>query len=361
MKSIDKLKSDSLLRNDIKLYQFAVEAHAMAADAENTKLYLKQKADTIGLFKNSYDCIRNIMVVDSLESTSRPHKKKKYFESNQALLQRYFKFLHSAGRYYYTKKKYGNAIPFFSLYLELPHHNLWRGMADISSDSVYKENTYLYSKSCLLEQDYKNVYKYEALLMSDSVYKRSSIENFALAAEGKKDNLIYEDYLLLGIRLYPKHSFFYTRLLDFYNHNKEASKALALADTLLQADSCNLVILEGKCLALMNLQKYEEVIKVAQKILRISPETTNANYYVGASYCNLADKIASPSNINSQLFKRAEKKKKALYRTAQPYLEKFAEREPQKDKLWAPLLYKVYLSLEIENKFVEIDKLLKSK
>lgn len=88
------------------------------------------------------------------------------------------------------------------------------------------------------------------------------------------------------------------------------------SDSLLQMDSTCVVFWEGKSLALLNLQRYEEAIETSKRCLMLDTTAVEANYYVGAAYCSLAANIIMPTNINSKAYKQAA----ALRKNTIPWL-----------------------------------------
>ena len=50
-----------------------------------------------------------------------------------------------------------------------------------------------------------------------------------------------------------------------------------------------------------------------------------------------------------------------LYKKARPCMEMVRRLQPEKSDLWAPLLYRIYLNLNLGEEFNEIDRLLHPK
>ena len=189
----------------------------------------------------------------------------------------------------------------------------------------------------------KDVSRYKDMALQDSTQRCLIYEVLAQSAAHQKDTVKYMEYLYTGISKYPRHAFFFTNIADYYAHHGDYKRISALADTLLLADSTNVVFWEGKCVALINLKKHHEAIAAAEKCLQQDSTLLSSYYYIGASYCNLAGEVVLPTNINSATYREAYNCRKDYYKKAQPYLEYFRQHAEEQKKFWAPLLYKVYL------------------
>lgn len=353
LRLIAPLLSDSMYKGEERLYEYSIEAHLMAHEKENTKAYLKQAYDTVQFFRTSLGVIENIFILDSLEQ--QKEQKKRKVAAYTTYINRFLPNINAAGRYFLKQKKYADAITFFNLFLSTPSYLFPKHKI---GKEKYTESAYLCTKSYFLKQDFQQVRKYEAILLSDSTYLCSSLEFYAIAAETLKDTCAYLHFLRKGVQLCPSNAYYFTRLADYYIINQQPQYTLYLADSLLQRDSSLVVAMEGRCLALMSLQQYPKAIQQAKAILKVDSTAINPHYYIGASLCNIADLTPAVNNINSKDFVKNERKRKALFKSALPSLERFRTLVPDKKDMWGPLLYKIYLSTGNEQKFKEIDALL---
>ena len=64
------------------------------------------------------------------------------------------------------------------------------------------------------------------------------------------------------------------------------------------------------------------------------------------------------ANINSKEYVANRQKMMKLMRESLPYLEIYRSMRPQDKERWAPLLYNVYLALNDEKKFTEMETIL---
>ncbi len=361
LNKIKALEADSAAKDDPKLYDLAVEAEIMLNDAENEKIYLKQPCDTAKFFGSLLDIYRYALKADSVESLTLEDKGKPTprRKKNAALLKNLYPNLGFAGRYYYDRRQYAVATTYLQVFLDMPGSALWKHLQPVPADARYRANAYCYLKSAFLSENYAAVPRYADIVLTDTLVHQNAMEMLAISARAVNDTLAYLKYLNEGLASHPDAPFFFTNLSDYYMGRGEYDKALSLAESQLQNDTTNLCFLAGKSLALLKLHRYDESIAISQKMLAADSTLADVYYNIGACYCNLANEIPLPPNVNSAQFRSAKKQVAALYVEARPYVERYRALRPDAQTLWAPLLYRIYLELNEGKLFDEIDKLLK--
>lgn len=360
VKELAKLEADSVANKLPRLYNLGKEVQIQLNDAENVKIYLGNAYDTAAFFSSTLAIYDYILKCETQEQRllAEEGEKMKYHKDNGETLHRYYANLNAGGRYYYSKKNYTTAMKYLRMYLDIPGQAIWGTDKSVTTTRAYVNNVYMYQKCAYVSQSYDEVERYKEVILNDtSAQRRKAIEYFALTAEQQKDTAAFHDYLLLGLEGYPDEGFFFTHLVDYYAERGRYDKVMALAEGVLQRDSTNIVALEAKSLALMNTDKDKEAIEVAKQCLAVDSLLTDAYYYVGAAYCNLALEVMLPMNINTKAYATAATRQKELYAQARPYMEKYRELAPEEKAKWAPLLYRIYFTLNLGTQFEEIDKI----
>lgn len=360
LKAVRQLELDSQLRAEPRLYQMGMQACELLNDVENEKVYLKQDFDTLSLFRTTYDIFRYALRCDSAETAwvARERRKYKYRSENAERLRRYSSNLKVAANYFYMKKDYREAVRFYAMIVEASGAPLWEGRSSgIEEEELHVAASRHLHGSYML-REYGEVPRYEDLALRDTAHLAMTLELLAQTAAERQDTVLSLRYLREGLAAYPRQPFFFTNLADYYGRHGEYGKVLVMADTLLAADSASLMLLEAKSLALLNLRRYAESIEVSRKCLALDSTLTEAYYYIGASYCNLAAEVELPANINSRAYREAYDERKAFYGKARPYVERYRELAPGREAQWAPLLYNIYLNLNRGRQFEEIERIL---
>ena len=131
-----------------------------------------------------------------------------------------------------------------------------------------------------------------------------------------------------------------------------------MSDSLLRIRPQNKHYLYGKSLALIDLKKYEEAIDCAKQIISIDTTATESLFHIGFCYYKLAEEIKRPSNLHSANQSKSVQSIKNYYRESLPYLEMYRKSQPNATQKWAPLLYQIYLQLNMGKQFEEISKIM---
>ncbi len=357
LKKVEALEQDSVLKDDIKRLDYGVEACLKLLDAENMKIYLKQKYDTVGYFKYSYRLYDFLLESDALEGEA--YNKKRH-SRNQKLLNAYSKNIRSAGNYFFKNKDYKQALCYFDRLVEASESRLGKDVLKLS-DKEQARVAYLSLLSMRELKDARGVLKYSEAALNDSAGRRNVRELTSLAYLTIGDTTNYEKELLQGLAEYPRTPFFYSRLSELYLKSARFDDAVALSERMIKGgDDKNIAYWMTNATAMMNLKRYAEAISAGQRALEIDETCHVMNFVVGASYCNLALAIKLPVSIHSVEYDLAVGKQKEYYGNALPYLEKYRAAVPDDAAAWAPLLYRVYLSLNMGRKFSEIEQIMKA-
>ena len=89
---------------------------------------------------------------------------------------------------------------------------------------------------------------------------------------------------------------------------------------------------------------------------KVDPDNARADYFIGKAYVHRAKSILLPTSIKAPGYTKAFKAQRKCYEEAKPHLERFRKAAPDAPRLWAPLLYDVYLNLNLGKEFEEISK-----
>lgn len=358
IQQIKKLRADSTYRDNAKLCLYSIESNRGLNDAENTKIYLKKSYDTITFFSTTNEIIREAVKLNQLEKEIEKQESKKPKQTRFVCEQllKYFPNLNAAARYYYKKENFKEAMPYLRTCLDLPHTELGQ-MAHLSTRGD-EQNAIYYLVSAYNTKQYDEVTRYDSIALMPVATRPTIIKYLALTAEAKADTATYHHQLREGWTAYPHDAFFFTRLADFYNRNKQFDNTLRLSSQQLKMDSTYAAAYMAQCVAHYELHQYDSCIVSAQHTLACDSTYAEAHYYIGAAYVNKVDRVDMPDHITSRAYKKALAEQQELYKMAEPALETYQRMVPQAQKQWAPLLYKVYLALNRGKKFAEIEKLM---
>lgn len=357
IKQVDQCAQDSTLNSIPKLYNYAVDAYRGISDVENEKIYLKQAYDTARFFNSVKSMFDYALKCDEKEIEKGRFR---FRNRNRELLLSHYPNLRIAGRYYYRKHDYTTALPYLEMYVKAASSPLLAGTDWARLDPWMPYIGYLSLKSCYRVKRYDDVLRYAELALQDSLHRGSTLYYMALTSRIKGNDGDYERFLRAGLTLAPGSPFFFTNLTDFYLKEGKTDVALALTDSMLRTKPDSPLYLYGKSLALMSAEHYAESIEAAKQALEFDEDLAEAYYVVGVCYYNLAVRMVRPDHVDMELYRKTHAQIRDYYAKARPYLETFRRLAPDDSARWAPLLYRIYFSLNMGEQFEEIEQLMRT-
>jgi tetratricopeptide (TPR) repeat protein len=192
--------------------------------------------------------------------------------------------------------------------------------------------------------------RYHKLALQDSARADFTLQFVAEARRLLKDEELYLKTLEEGFRRYPQFPYFFPRLMDIYTSRGQYERALAVADSALAVNDSSQLYVFAKSSTLLRMGRYEESIVYSDRLLTLNDSLPEAYFNAGTAYVSMA------GDLNPRKDKR---RIKSCYQKARVYLERYRALAPKEQEKWAPLLYRIYLNLNMGKQFDEIDRLLR--
>ena len=350
-----KLLKDSVNRENKKIYLTLFEAIRQQYDQGNMKLYLKQQYDTAALFVSAKKMFTVLEELDSIEA--RPDKKGRvrieYRNRHSDFLNQYRRNIFNGGVYHANKLKFAQAYEFFDLYIDCAHKPLFSKFRYDSLDVRMPVAAYWAVLCGYKSQDAAKTLKHSQLALTDSAHLNYTLQYLAETYKMVGNTNCYVETLKAGFRHDCEFPFFYPRLLDYYSGKGDLDSAMCVVNRLLEKNDSAEIYLFAKSALLLNMGKYAECIDICKSLLAKNDSMPEVYLNMGLSYVNLAvetERVSKSRNKRVQIT--------SFYKSALPYMERYRKMMPaQKDK-WAPVLYNIYLNLNMGKQFDEMDKLL---
>lgn len=337
------LANDSTNRHNPKIYSTWFDAVEKQYAAGNEKLYLKQQYDTAALFGYAKEMFDILASLDSIDTA--PRKK------NSEILNNYRPNLYYGGSFFVRKGQYDRGYDLFDCYIGTASHPMFARFNYSQKDGRLAEAAYWATYCGYMMKSPEKVMKYTYLAEGDSAKLKYTLRYRAESYLRLNDNENYLATLKRGFKAYPEFRYFFPQLMDYYGERKDYENALATANEALQTDSTNVLFLFAKSTVLLNMGRYDECIRVSERIININDTLPMPYYNLGTSLLNKALELEKDIRKN-------KKQLTAVYRQALPYMEKFRALAPDEKKKWAPALYRIYLNLNMGKQFEEIDKII---
>ena len=360
MKEVARLGADSICRYMPKLYELAAKAQIQINDVENEKVYLNKACDTAKLFESTRQIFHYIHKADSVERAEMAFMGKKPMVDYDKvkILKRYYKNLVAGTRYFYTRKNYKEAQRHLEMLLSLANSPLWLETPVDTFSSEHIMNAYMFTYSAFNNANFEVVERYKSLLLSDDNYCISALEIYARTANDRGQTERFEDYLEMGVASVPLHDYFFDELATLYISDQRYAHAVELADQILAVDPSSVKALYLKAFSLYQTEDEKACLEVSKRLVELDTSHTyiDANYYAGKLIMNELETIYLPTRIRSKAFEVAKNEMKRVCSEARPYLERYRKYAPSQHEKWAPLLYRIYLELNMGTEFEDVSR-----
>lgn len=323
----------------------------------NMKLYLRQLNDTASLFpllKNMFGAYELLDSVDAL-----PNKKGvvelRHRKKNAEFLNTFRRNLFSGGTFYIRNKKYAEALSCLDFYFNCEQQPLFGHLDYAHNDTLRSEVAYYAVVAA------RNLRKHDVLMKYSDMalgYEPRRPMTYAMLYDSNIENgdtVKAVTYLRTGFDKHPEFPFFFPRLVDYYSKKNQIDTVSVIVNKALELEPGNLFYRLALNTLQLNNGQYDECIALGDSLIHNNDKMAEAYMNVGTAYYNKAlerDKKGMAS-------KSKRKAVNALYEKARPYLERYRQLRQRRKKAWAPMLYNIYLNLNMGDEFDEISELMK--
>ena len=343
-KTLTALLKDSANRTNKRIWLAYYDAVLGQYEQGNEKLYLKQQYDTASFFAKALQMLTIAETLDSLTTDNR--------KSHSSQLNAIRPNIFNGGSFLLRKNKWADAYRYYEAYLDCARQPLFQAYHYDSLDTRMPEAAYWATYCGYKQQDPVLTLRYSKRALQDTAKADFTLQFIAEARRLLKDNELYVKTLEEGFRRYPQFHYFFPRLMDAYISLGQHEKALALADSALTVNPSSELFLFAKSTTLLRMERYAESIGYSERLIELNPNLAEPYFNAGTAYVNIAER---------QNDKRDKKLMRQAYQKACPFMEHYRKLMPKEKAKWAPVLYRIYLNLNMGKQFDEIDRLLKVK
>ena len=343
-KTLTALLKDSANRTNKRIWLAYYDAVLGQYEQGNEKLYLKQQYDTASFFAKALQMLTIAETLDSLTTDNR--------KSHSSQLNAIRPNIFNGGSFLLRKNKWADAYRYYEAYLDCARQPLFQAYHYDSLDTRMPEAAYWATYCGYKQQDPVLTLRYSKRALQDTAKADFTLQFIAEARRLLKDNELYVKTLEEGFRRYPQFHYFFPRLMDAYISLGQHEKALALADSALTVNPSSELFLFAKSTTLLRMERYAESIGYSERLIELNPNLAEPYFNAGTAYVNIAERQGGS---------RDKKQMRQAYQKACPFMEHYRKLMPKEKAKWAPVLYRIYLNLNMGKQFDEIDRLLKVK
>ena len=350
-----KLLKDSINQKNIKVWVILTEAVRGQYLAGNERMYLRQQQDTAALFKLALKMFGDYQSLDSVDAL--PDKKGrvhlKYRNSNSAFLNIYRPNLYNGGVYFLRKQNYKEAFSMIDAFLDCQRQPLFENY-HYERDTLNRTAAFWTVLCGYQTGDHEMALKYKDLALQDTLHLESCFQYLAEIYKQQGDKQKYEWSLVKGFECNPSSSYFFPRLIDYYNTSNQTERAMTIVNDALQTNDSSELFLFAKSNLLLNQGDYDECIAICDTLIARNDTLADAYYNAGVAYVNKAFLLEK-----GKVDVKQRREIRQLYQKALPYMERYRALAPQEKDKWAAALYNIYLKLNMGKQFEEIDQMLR--
>ena len=350
-----KLLKDSVNQKNIKVWVILTEAVRGQYLAGNERMYLRQQQDTAALFKLALKMFGDYQSLDSVDAL--PDKKGrvhlKYRNSNSAFLNIYRPNLYNGGVYFLRKQNYKEAFSMIDAFLDCQRQPLFENY-HYERDTLNRTAAFWTVLCGYQTGDHEMALKYKDLALQDTLHLESCFQYLAEIYKQQGDKPNYEWSLVKGFECNPSSSYFFPRLIDYYNTSNQTERAMTIVNDALQTNDSSELFLFAKSNLLLNQGDYDECIAICDTLITRNDTLADAYYNAGVAYVNKAFLLEK-----GKVDVKQRREIRQLYQKALPYMERYRALAPQEKDKWAAALYNIYLKLNMGKQFEEIDQMLR--
>jgi hypothetical protein len=350
-----KLLKDSVNQKNIKVWVILTEAVRGQYLAGNERMYLRQQQDTAALFKLALKMFGDYQSLDSVDAL--PDKKGrvhlKYRNSNSAFLNIYRPNLYNGGVYFLRKQNYKEAFSMIDAFLDCQRQPLFENY-HYERDTLNRTAAFWTVLCGYQTGDHEMALKYKDLALQDTLHLESCFQYLAEIYKQQGDKPNYEWSLVKGFECNPSSSYFFPRLIDYYNTSNQTERAMTIVNEALQTNDSSELFLFAKSNLLLNQGDYDECIAICDTLIARNDTLADAYYNAGVAYVNKAFLLEK-----GKVDIKQRREIRQLYQKALPYMERYRALAPQEKDKWAAALYNIYLKLNMGKQFEEIDQMLR--
>lgn len=350
-----KLLKDSINQKNIKVWVILTEAVRGQYLAGNERMYLRQQQDTAALFKLALKMFGDYQSLDSVDAL--PDKKGrvhlKYRNSNSAFLNIYRPNLYNGGVYFLRKQNYKEAFSMIDAFLDCQRQPLFENY-HYERDTLNRTAAFWTVLCGYQTGDHEMALKYKDLALQDTLHLESCFQYLAEIYKQQGDKPNYEWALVKGFECNPSLSYFFPRLIDYYNTSNQTERAMTIVNDALQTNDSSELFLFAKSNLLLNQGDYDECIAICDTLIARNDTLADAYYNAGVAYVNKAFLLEK-----GKVDVKQRREIRQLYQKALPYMERYRALAPLEKDKWAAALYNIYLKLNMGKQFEEIDQMLR--
>jgi tetratricopeptide (TPR) repeat protein len=342
---------------DAQLYKYKMDALNALIVAENRKIYLNSKPDTVTYFNYVYELYTTGLTCDSIEQAlirvrqamGKKAKPRLRYTVAQSMLS-YRKNMLNAGKYHYKKKDYVKAYQFLHLYAQTKTAPVFAdkdGNSLLADPDDMREVASLATLSAYASGNFQGVMAYIEEGLTVEHLKPQLLELGAKSAAQLQDTTRMLVLLETGFLSYPDVEYFFMTLIKHYNEQKDYHHALQNIMTMVELypEKRDYWYMAGT--EQMLLAQYNEALVSFRKCIELQADDAQAYSAIGNIYLHDAQTAYAhfDTPISHPDYAQQKQQIDFLYQQACTAFEHARQFDENNQALWLSGLREAYFKL----------------
>ena len=334
------------------------------ADAENQIMKKQVPYDTLAMYNAAVDAWEAALKCDELDQL--PDAKGKVKLNFRSGAQNRFKnhgvAMVQGGQYFYSNKKYEEALRAWKLYLGMKETPIFADVKDFPRDPFFADIAYYAAFLSYQQKHYADAEKYARLTVEADPSKLADANEILVFA--KKDNMHNAadsaEYVSMVKEMHkadPAEERYFNLLMEYYSraNNPAAMQEWLKEEIATNPENKMVWALKGE--AEMNAEKWAEAIEDYKKAIEIDPNFVQCVFNAGRCYYALAmEKQNALADKNNMITNENREKVAVVVKQAKDFYLRARELDPSRDTCnWAYPLYQIFYWLKDEAGMKELE------
>lgn len=326
------------------------------AEAENRKIFLGNKPDTSAFLSQILRVYQIGLRCDSLDRKpdNRQRIRPRYTQNIQERFAFYRNNLLNAGKYFYKKQQYHEALRHIEMFI----HTEPMSLVTVKDSDALRTTYSLAVFAAYGDSSNATVLRYLPYTASDTIHQSLLCQIASKAYMQTGDTLQAIHSLYDGWQADPNKEYFYLALIHYYTEHGQHLEALKIVDTQLQREPGNTDLWYIKGKSMKYLKQYDEALTSFNHALTLHPDDARFPSSMGEIYVIQAREISesNTAKAGTQTYVRLRQKQRRYYTLALPLLEKARTLDAANTTLWLNNLREVYYKLNKGKELKDLEK-----
>ena len=339
-----------------RAFNMAAQVALRIHEVENEKMYLRKSPDSLRFFSSVLRMFQYVLQCDSVESTvnERGRQRVDFARQNRAMRDRNRRNLLQGGKWMMRSRRYAEAYSYLDVYCRADS-------AALAADTARARVACLAATCAYASGNMRGLLRYADTAMAVSADARRFLEYKAKAQLSLADTAGWMQSLAEGVRRYPSSTYFFLSLCDRLRAESRYAEAIDCSRYAINHCPDSIMYHYALCLTYRRMGDHDNCLDALSQLLMRDNHFAPAYLLRGACLMDKAADFeqAACTDTRHPDYRRNRERLLAIYREALVPAEIYRRMRPDDSPRWAPLLYRIYYTLNMGHELSEIESIMR--